>query len=62
MRTDHIWRSSSVSFRVRSESFVLYLSLPRRFHIRDLGLNRSAVGSDGGGLKKEAAQSARQRH
>jgi hypothetical protein len=26
------------------------------------GLNRSAVGSDGGGLKKEAAQSARQRH
>ena len=27
-----------------------------------LGLNRSAVGSDGGGLKKEAAQSARQRH
>ena len=27
-----------------------------------IGLNRSAVGSDGGGLKKEAAQSARQRH
>ena len=31
-------------------------------HIKRIGLNRSAVGSDGGGLKKEAAQSARQRH
>ena len=30
--------------------------------IMTVGLNRSAVGSDGGGLKKEAAQSARQRH
>jgi hypothetical protein len=30
--------------------------------INGIGLNRSAVGSDGGGLKKEAAQSARQRH
>jgi hypothetical protein len=29
--------------------------------IVQIGLNRSAVGSDGGGLKKEAAQSARQR-
>lgn len=34
----------------------------RSIRIRFLGLNRSAVGSDGGGLKKEAAQSARQRH
>jgi hypothetical protein len=27
-----------------------------------LSYNRSAAGSDGGGLKKEAAQDARQRH
>jgi hypothetical protein len=36
MRTCLLSANHELSFRVRSESFVLYLSLPRRFHVRDL--------------------------